>query len=119
MLKRLYIIQLTRTNHHISYLSKCEHLKAILKSLQVNFTSQVLVINSTLQLKWEEAHLNFGCSLTKILLEYWKSHRLNIFMEITSISDIIKLSTGEAEILVMNEIIQHITLSVKRELSKI
>lgn len=68
VLKKL-IIQLTRTRHHIEYLEKSEQSKSIPKPLRVNLTPQVPVINSTLSLKWEEAHLNFGHSLTKILLE--------------------------------------------------
>ena len=51
VLKKLNI-QLTRTEHHINYLKKCERTKSIPKSLRVNLTPQVPVINSYLQLRW-------------------------------------------------------------------
>ena len=69
VLKKLHI-QLTRTKHHISYLSKCECSKSIPKSLRVNLTPQVPVIYSTLQLKWEKAHW--------ILAALWQKSSLNI-----------------------------------------
>lgn len=116
VLKKLNV-QLTRTKHHIKYLSKCVHTKTIPKSLRVNITPQVPVINSVLQLKWEEAQLNFGFALTKILLEYWEERLQQVSKEIASISEIIKQDTDVSEINFMMEIIERITLNVERELT--
>ena len=35
--------------------------------------SQVPVVNSLLQLKWEQAQIDFSLTLTGILLEYWET----------------------------------------------
>ena len=75
-----------RTNHHIKYLQKCVENKLIPKALRVNIIPQVPVISSALQLQWEEAQLNFGYSLTNILLDYWEICNKNINEEIDSIS---------------------------------
>ena len=84
VLKKLHI-QLTRTEHHINYLKRCERLRSVPKSLRINLTPQVPVISSALQLKWEEAILGFGITLTTILLEYWENRQRNIKEEIETI----------------------------------
>ena len=116
ILKKLNI-QLTRTKHHISYLTKCDKSKIIPRSLRVNLIPQVPVINSELQLKWEEAQLNFGHTLTKILLEYWDNRQQSILSEIESIMDVIKQGTTEDEVSHITDVIGRITISVERELS--
>ena len=116
VLKKLNI-QLTRTKHHISYLTKCDKSKIIPRSLRVNLIPQVPVINSVLQLKWEEAQLNFGHTLTKILLEYWDNRQQSILSEIESIMDVIKQGTTEDEVSHITDVIGRITISIERELS--
>lgn len=116
VLKKLNI-QLTRTDHHINYLKKCDRLKSIPKSLRINLTPQVPVVSSALQLKWEEAILNFGLTLTNILLEYWENRRKHIKDEIESILDIIKENTEAEEIEYMTSIIDRITISIEKNLS--
>ena len=116
VLKKLNI-QLTRTDHHISYLQRCEQSKTIPKSLRVNLTQQVPVINSYLQLRWEEAQLNFGLTLTKILLEYWENRRKSIQEEIKVISDIIKENTEQDEIDFTTTIIDRISITIEKDLS--
>ncbi|MCG8076368.1 MAG: hypothetical protein JAY75_09030, partial [Candidatus Thiodiazotropha taylori] len=107
----------TRTNHHITYLNKCLRSKNIPKSLRVNLTPQVPVVNSYLQLKWEEAQQDFGLTLTRILLEYWENRQKSINEEIQVILDIIKQHTQEEELEYMTSIIDRITLSIERDLS--
>ena len=116
MLKKLNI-QLTRTNHHINYLKKCELSKTIPKSLRVNLIPQVPVISSTLHLKWEEAQLNFGLTLTSILLEYWENRQKSISDEIDVIVDIIKKNTDSEEIEFMTSIVERINLNVEKTLT--
>ena len=116
VLKKLRI-QLTRTKRHINYLTKCDKDKIVPRSLRVNLIPQVPVINSVLQLKWEEAQLNFVYSLTKILLEYWGNRQQSILSEIESIMGVIKENTTEDEISHITDIIGRITISVERELS--
>ena len=116
VLKKLNI-QLTRTNHHCNYLSKCQRTKTIPKSLRVNLTPQVPVVNSYLQLKWEEAQHTFGLTLTSILLDYWDSRKKAIQDEITVIMDIIKENTTEPELEYMTTVIDRITTNIERDLS--
>ena len=49
VLKKLNI-QLTRTEHHINDLKRCHNQRSIPKSLRLNLTPQVPVVNSALQL---------------------------------------------------------------------
>ena len=116
VLKKLNI-QLTRTNHHIAYLKKCHNNKSIPKSLRTNLTPQVPVVSSTLHLKWEEAQLNFGLTLTTILLEYWENRQKSINEEIEVIMDIIRPSTDSEEIDFMQSLIERISLNVEKSLS--
>ena len=116
VLKKLNI-QLTRTDHHITYLMKCDCLRSIPKSLRVNLTPQVPVVNSTLQLKWEEAIMHFGLSLTRILLEYWENRRKHIMEEIDTILGIIKENNDMEEVEFMTSIIDRITINVEKNLS--
>ena len=116
VLKKLNI-QLTRTNHHISYLKKCKQNRTIPKSLRVTLTPQVPVVSSYLQLKWEQAQIDFGLTLTSILLEYWDNRWKSITDEIKVISDLIKETTEESEIEFMTTIISRITTNVERDLS--
>lgn len=116
VLKKLNI-QLTRTQHHITYLEKCEHTKTIPKALRVTLTPQVPVVSSFLQLKWEQAQIDFGLTLTRILLEYWENRRKSITDEINVIRDLIKENTEEAEIEFMLTIIDRITLNIERDLT--
>ena len=116
VLKKLHI-QLTRTKHHITYLEKCERTKTIPKSLRVTLTPQVPVVNSFLQLKWEQAQIDFGLTLTRILLEYWENRLKSITEEIKVINDVIKENTEESEIEFMLTIIDRITLNIERDLS--
>ncbi|MCG8049068.1 MAG: hypothetical protein N0E48_26275 [Candidatus Thiodiazotropha endolucinida] len=116
VLKKLNI-QLTRTDHHINYLRKCERTRSTPKSLRVNLTPQVPVVSSALHLKWEEAILNFGLTLTRILLEYWENRRKHILEEIDTILGIIKETTDAEEVEYMTSIIDRITISVEKNLS--
>ena len=116
VLKKLNI-QLTRTEHHINYLKRCERTKSIPKSLRVNLTPQVPVINSYLQLRWEEAQQQFGLTLTTILLEYWESRKKSIQAEIEVILNMMKENTEQSELDYMTAIIDRITLSIERDLS--
>ena len=116
VLKKLNI-QLTRTNHHISYLKKCKQNRTIPKSPRVTLTPQVPVVSSYLQLKWEQAQIDFGLTLTSILLEYWDKRWKSITDEIKVISDLIKETTEESEIEFMTTIISRITANVERDLS--
>lgn len=50
VLKKLNI-QLTRTNHHINYLKRCERTRIIPKALRVTLTPQVPVVSSFLRTK--------------------------------------------------------------------
>jgi hypothetical protein len=45
-----------------------------------------LILKSTLELKWEEAHLNFSRSLIRLLLEYWNNRVANIDQQIQELS---------------------------------
>ena len=78
---------------------------------------QVLVVSSYLQLKWEQAQIDFGLTLTSILLEYWDNRWKSITDEIKVISDLIKETTEESEIEFMTTIISRITTNVERDLS--
>lgn len=110
-------IQLTRTEHHIGYLEKCISNKSIPRSLRVNLTPQVPVITSILQIKWEEAIINFGTNLTEILLEYWQNLKENLQQEISSIFVDLQKRTSVDEIDLIKDIISKINLSVEKELS--
>ena len=116
VLKKLNI-QITRTNHHIAYLKRCERNGMVPKSLRVNLTPQVPVIDSTLQLKWEEAQIGFGLALTRILLEYWTSRQRTINQEIEVVNNLIKQNTEKEEIELMTNIIDRITLNIEKDLS--
>ena len=96
VLKKLHI-QCTRTNPHINYLRKCLENKLIPKALRINIVLQVPVISSTLRHQWEEAQLNFGYSLNKLLLNYWEIQDKNISEEIGNIQEIVKSSTDSEE----------------------
>ena len=87
------------------------------KSLRVNLIPQVPVISSTLHLKWEEAQLNFGLTLTSILLEYWENRQKSISDEIDVIVDIIKKNTDSEEIEFMTSIVERINLNVEKTLT--
>ena len=110
-------IQQTRTSHHIDYLNRCIESKTIPKSLRVNLTPQVPVINSSLQIKWEEAHIEFGHKLCTILLQYWQSRQTQISQEIESIEKDLESLTTRDQIDLINDIISGITISVEKELS--
>ena len=116
VLKKFHI-QRTRTNHHIKYLRKCVENRMIPKALRVNIIPQVPVISSALQLQWEEAQLNFGYSLTNILLDYWEIRNKNINKEIDSIQQLIKTSMENEEYDFMISIIDKISLNVEYELA--
>ena len=87
------------------------------KSLRINLTPQVPVVNSYLQLRWEEAQQNFGLTLTNILLEYWQNRLKSITDEIGIITNLIKENTEDAEMEHMTTIIDRITLNIERDLS--
>ena len=87
VLKKLSI-QMTRTDHYINYLKKCERTKTIPKALRVTLTPQVLVVNSLLQLKWEQAQIDFGLTLTQILLDYWEKDPSQ--KNLTSLMDLLR-----------------------------
>jgi hypothetical protein len=115
VLKKLNI-QLTRTEHHVQYLEKCVINKSTPRSLRVNLTPQVPVINSVLQIKWEEAHINFGLQLTKILLEYWNTRKSQLVEEIREVEKHLKDTTSTDEVDLIADIISKIVLSVRKDL---
>ena len=75
------------------------------------------MVNSYLQLKWEEAQHTFGLTLTGILLDYWDSQKKAIQDEITVIMDIIKENMTEPELEYMTTVIDRITTNIERDLS--
>jgi hypothetical protein len=116
VLKRLNI-QNTRTNHHIKYLERCINTKTIPKSLRVNLTPQVPVINSLLQIEWEEAHITFGLKLCSILLQYWKNRKEIIIKEMETVNTDLNKITSQDQINLITDIIAKITLNVEKELN--
>jgi hypothetical protein len=115
VLKKLNI-QRTRTEHHINYLQKCITTKSVPRALRVNLTPQVPVISSTLQIKWEEAHIEFGNKLCEILLQYWENRHTQLQQEIEIISKDLKEITSPEQIELITDIISSITINVEREL---
>ena len=116
VLKKLNI-QLARTDHHVQYLERCVSNKSTPRSLRVNLTPQVPVINSVLQIKWEEAHINFGQQLTKILLDYWNTRKSQLLEEIKEVDTHLKETTSVDEVDLITDIIAKIVLSVKRDIN--
>lgn len=118
VLKKLNI-QLTRTKHHIEYLERCNSTKSIPKSLRISLTPQVPIINSVLQIKWEDAHQKIGLELPSILLDYWKSRAAQLTQEITDVQSSLDSSTTPDQVDLIKDIISKITLSVRSRTKKI
>ena len=80
----------------------------------MTLTPQVPVVNSLLQLKWEQAQKDFSLTLTRILLEYWENRKRSI-SELNIVNELIKEGTEEAEVEFMTTVIDRITMNVERD----
>ena len=87
-----------KCDNHIEFLSRCESRNFIPKGLNQNKTQpQTPTFPTRFLIQWETAHQQFGKSLTKILLDYWKYYKEELTKDIASVTESIENSTSDPD----------------------
>lgn len=115
-LRKLHI-KLTRTQHHHDYLQHCLSSDTVPRTLRTLIKPQIPDTTAHFLVKWEEAHLNFGRSLVKLLTEYWEARVTSILQEIDSTKGLFT-TVDPAELTHIDQLISTTVTSIQMEYTK-
>lgn len=111
-------VKLVRCEQHKAYLTRCETRDMVPKTLKSNIQPQVPDTTPEFLFEWEDAQLEFGRTLVKLLIKYWNNRCQIISSQIETMEIRLRDKTTDAEMEHITSLIQKTKLSVEDEISK-